>query len=74
MNNSDRNYLDPSIRWTDKLTLCANGDIVEDFSGKIVGHVTPDIYNEIAKNETYCSISFDLDDVKTYKRFKEVGQ
>lgn len=49
MNNLNGNYLDSSVRWTDKLTLCPNGDIVEDFSGKIVGHVTPDVYEEITK-------------------------
>lgn len=61
MNNLNTNYLDPSIRWTDKLTLCANGDIVEDFTGKIVGHITQDVYKEITKNETR-SISFDEGD------------
>lgn len=63
MNNPDRNcrnYLDPSVRWTDKVTLCANGDIIEDFSGKIVGHITPDFYEEITKNETHL-ISFEFD-------------
>lgn len=75
MNNIDSNYLEPSVRWTDKVTLCANGDIVEDFSGKVVGHVTPDVYEEITKNETL-SMGFDYGDgsdycVKTYKRFKE---
>ena len=65
-----RNYLDSSVRWTDKVTLCANGDIVEDFSGKIVGHITPDVYKEITKNETM-AISFNDGDVTTYKRFKE---
>lgn len=49
MTNINRNYLDPSVRWTDKLTLCANGDIVEDFTGKIVGHITPNV--EEADNE-----------------------
>lgn len=52
MNNIDSNYLEPSVRWTDKVTLCANGDIVEDFSGKVVGHVTLDVYEEITKNES----------------------
>lgn len=47
MNNLNSNYLDPSIRWTDKLTLCANGDIVEDFTGKIVGHITSDVKEAI---------------------------
>ena len=51
MNNLDSNYLESSVRWVDKVTLCANGDIVEDFSGKIVGHVTSDIYKEIIKKE-----------------------
>lgn len=53
-----------------KATLCTNGDIVEDFSGKIIGHVTTDTYKEITKNETF-AISFDHGDVKTYKRFTE---
>lgn len=51
MTNIDRNYLDSSVRWTDKLTLCANGDIIEDFTGKIVGHITSDIMEAI-DNET----------------------
>ena len=70
MNDLDSNYLESSVMWTDKVTLCANGDIVEDFSGKIIGHVTSDTYKEITKNET-SAISFDPGDVKTYKRFKE---
>lgn len=70
MNNLNYNYLDSSVRWTDKVTLCANGDIVEDFSGKIVGHITSDTYKEITKNEP-SAISFNHGDVKTYKRFKE---
>lgn len=49
MNNLDSNYLESSVRWIDKVTLCANGDIVKDFSGKIVGHVTSDTYKEITK-------------------------
>lgn len=61
MDNLNSNYLDPSIRWTDKLTLCANGDIVESFSGKIVGHVTPEVYKEVTKNETL-SIGFDYNE------------
>lgn len=51
MNNLDSNYLDSPVRWVDKLTLCANGDIIEDFSGKVVGHITPDVYKEIVKGE-----------------------
>ena len=70
MNNFNGEYLDPSVRWTDKVTLCTNGDIIEDFTGKIVGHVTPNVYEEITKNETL-SISFNDGDMKTYKRFKE---
>lgn len=41
--NLNTNYLDPSVRWTDKVTLCANGDIIEDFTGKNVGHITSDV-------------------------------
>lgn len=51
MNNLDINFLDSSVRWTDKVTLCANGDIVEYFSGKIVGHVTPEKGAEHGKTD-----------------------
>lgn len=71
MNNLDSNYLDSSVRWTDKVTLCANGDIVEDFSGKIVGHITPDAYKEITKNETFLISFGENGEVKPFKRFKE---
>lgn len=64
MDNLNRTYLDPSVRWTDKLTLCTNGDIVEDCSGKIVGYVIPKIYREITKNETR-SIGFDYNEEET---------
>ena len=70
MNNLDINYLDPSVRWVDKVTLCANGDIVEDFSGKIVGHLTSDVYKEITKNETFLMSFGEHGDVKPFKRFK----
>lgn len=49
MNNLNRTYLHPPISWTDKLTICANGEIVEDCSGKIVGYVKPKVYKELTK-------------------------
>lgn len=65
MNNLNTNYLDPSVRWTDKLTLCANGDIIEDFTGKIVGHITPKnfkVTNEEA--QTILRKFYSLDDTE----------
>lgn len=51
MNNLNSNYLDSSVRWTDKVTLCHNGDIVEDFTGKVVGHVDQQMYEKIVKGD-----------------------
>lgn len=39
MTNLNSNYLDSSVRWTDKVALCHNGDIIETFTGKVVGHI-----------------------------------
>ena len=47
MNNFNGDYLDSSVRWTDKVTLCANGDIIENFTGKVVGHITSDVKEAI---------------------------
>jgi hypothetical protein len=52
MDNINRTHFDSYISWTDKLTICPNRDIVEDCSGKIVGHVIPKVYKELTKYET----------------------
>lgn len=58
-NTTNGEYLDPSVRWTDKLTLCANGDIIEDFTGKVVGHSSPEVYREVI-NEMNKPVSFSI--------------
>lgn len=52
-------WLDPSVRWTDKLTLCANGDIIESFTGKVIGHSSPEVYQQCV-NEMKKSVSFSI--------------
>lgn len=70
------NYIEyiNTVNWPDKVTLCINGDIVDDFSKEIIGHVTPDVCKEITKNETFLISFSENGDTKTFKRFKGEAQ
>jgi len=39
------------IRWTDKLSVTANGDII-DFDGRVVGHMNLELYMSCGKETT----------------------